>query len=65
MASKTSWTIQSMYKYALDKGYAGCWDWALVGGADDGNDTPEIVEEGMRALAGNNAVVVEICDSSL
>lgn len=60
MASRTSWTIQSMYKYALDKGYAGCWDWALVGGADDGNDTPEIVQEGMQALAGNNAVVVEI-----
>lgn len=64
MARSTNWTIQGMYKHGLGSGYAGCWDWALVGGADDGNDTPEIVEQGMRALAGSSAVSVEMLDSS-
>jgi len=60
LASNTDWTIKNMYRYALSQGFAGAWDWALVGGADDGNDVAETAHRGMVALAGDAAVVIEI-----
>ena len=60
LASNTDWTIKEMYRYALSQGFAGAWDWALVGGADDGNDVAETAHRGMEALVGADAVFVNI-----
>lgn len=45
-------------KYALDHGYAGAWDWMLLGG--DGNDDLKSATKGMQTLKGNSKVVVDI-----
>ena len=60
MAEHTDWTITDMYEYALDNGYSGVWDWALVNGDSDGNDGPGVVYAGISALRGRVEVEVQI-----
>lgn len=54
------WTIGGLYEAAAALGYAGAWDWALVGGGEDGNDDADAAYEGMRAVRDAAGVRVEI-----
>jgi len=54
------WDVQSLYRAAVDGGYAGAWGWALVGGAADGNDDAEVVLAGVSAIAGFSQISVNI-----
>lgn len=54
------WTIGGLYEAAVALGYAGAWDWALVGGGEDGNDDADAAYEGMRAVRDAAGVRVEI-----
>ena len=60
LAHNTNWTIQNMYRYSLQSGYSGLWDWALVNGKEDGNDGSTIVLEGINALKDDDDVKVQI-----
>ena len=40
--------IDELYSSVLEKGFAGAWDWSLLGG--DGNDDETIADLGMRSL---------------
>ncbi len=51
-------SIASLYADALSRGFAGAWDWSLVGG--DGNDDEAVAVQGMESLKGNKEVVVDI-----
>ena len=41
-------TISNLYDTALRKGFAGAWDWSLLGG--DGNDNQTVADHGMSTL---------------
>jgi mannan endo-1,4-beta-mannosidase len=49
-------TPASLYKYAHQKGFAGAWDWSLIGGG--GTDDEVDAVAGMRTLKGLPDVVV-------
>jgi hypothetical protein len=51
-------SIQSLYQSALQKGFAGAWDWSLLGG--DKNDDAATAAQGMAALASDPSVKVNI-----
>jgi mannan endo-1,4-beta-mannosidase len=57
-STKGSRTIQSLYSMALEKKFAGAWDWSLLGG--DGNDDETVADQGMESLKGNLLVEVNI-----
>ena len=40
--------VAELYTTALQKGFAGAWDWSLLGG--DGNDDEVVADAGMQAL---------------
>ena len=54
------WDVQSLYRAALGSGYAGAWDWALMDGTTDGNDSEHEVLAGVSALAGLPQINVNI-----
>jgi len=50
-SSKSSKTdVGAMYRHAADTGYSGAWDWALVGGDSDGNDSKATCIDGVHSL---------------
>lgn len=51
-------TIEGLYKHAAQSGYGGVWDWALIGG--DKNDDESIADAGMGAVRSDPRVVVNI-----
>ena len=51
-------SIQSLFSMALDKQFAGAWDWCLIG--HDGNDNESIADQGMSSIATNVLVPVDI-----
>ena len=57
-STQGSKTIESLYKMALGKKFAGAWDWSLIGG--DNNDNAAVADQGMKSLRGNSLVQVNI-----
>ena len=57
-AGSTTRSIQSLYAVALNKKFSGVWDWSLLGG--DGNDNESVAVEGMVSLRANAFVQVNI-----
>lgn len=51
-------TIVELYDAGMEKQFAGIFDWSLIGG--DGNDNEEIAVKGMKTLAKNDKVIVDI-----
>jgi hypothetical protein len=47
-----------LYQWGHSKGYAGAWDWSLLGG--DGTDDEATCIKGMRALKGQADVAVNM-----
>ena len=59
-AASTGWqrSIQSLYAVALNKKFSGVFDWSLIGG--DGNDNESVAVDGMVSLRANAFVQVNI-----
>ena len=46
--------MEEHYRWGLEQGYSGAWDWSMIGG--DGNDDGALCAAGMAALAGEAKV---------
>lgn len=47
-------SVEDHYAYAVGAGYAGAWDWSLIGG--DGEDDEQLADAGMEMVRGEPAV---------
>ena len=50
----TGCSVEEHYRWGLEQGYSGTWDWSMIGG--DGNDDGALCAAGMAALAGEAKV---------
>ena len=57
-STKGQRSIENLYDSALKKNFGGVWDWSLLGG--DGNDDETTADQGMKSLADNPLVKVDI-----
>jgi hypothetical protein len=60
-SSKSSNTdVGVMMRHAIDSGYSGAWDWAMVGGDTDGNDNEAKCIEAVHDLQNHTWISVDI-----
>ena len=50
----TGCSVEEHYRWGLDQGYSGTWDWSMQG--NDGNDDASLCAAGMDAVAGEAKV---------
>lgn len=50
----TGCSVEEHYRWGLDQGYSGTWDWSMKG--NDGNDDAALCAAGMAAVAGEAKV---------